>query len=47
VVARVPLDGVKEREDLAFVEDPFGEPIVGPRRPDGGPDIAGSSENGF
>ncbi len=39
MVARVPLHGIKQREDLAFVEDPFGEPIVGPRRPDGSADV--------
>jgi hypothetical protein len=39
MVARVPLDGVEEREDLALVEDPLGEPIVGPWRTDGRADI--------
>jgi hypothetical protein len=36
MVALVPLNGVEQREDLALGEDPFGKPVVGPRRPDGG-----------
>jgi hypothetical protein len=32
VVARVPLHYVEQREDLALVEDPFGEPVVRTRR---------------
>jgi hypothetical protein len=39
VVAWVLIHGVQQREDVALVEDPFGEPVVGPRRPDGGPDV--------
>ena len=39
MVAWVPLHGVEQREDLALVEDPFGEPVIGPRRPDGGADV--------
>jgi len=43
LVARVLRDGVEEREDLALMEDPFSESIVGPRRTDGGADIEPSS----
>jgi hypothetical protein len=39
MVAWVSLHGIQEREDMAFVEDPFGKPIVGPRRADRGADV--------
>ena len=39
VVARVHLNGIQEHEDLALVEDPFGEPIVRAWRPDRGADV--------